>query len=135
MAQFCVLFVEGICHIVDFRKAELLSGSYGVGVVMYVPVSDALMMDYRVMFSMVISIVGVICMGTLFPVDFKMTLAFPDSQPEVPHIPRLCSFYYNIVVSEGLGGGVVCFDGSRRLRMAHQDQSVSYRDCSLAIME
>ena len=128
--------MDGSCHIVYLRKAELLSGRCnGMGIVMNVPVSDALMMDYRVMLSMVISIVGVICMGTLFPVYFKMKLVFPVSQPEVPHIPRLCFFDCNVVVSEGLGGGVVCFDGSGRLRMAHQYQSVSYRDCSLAIME
>ena len=112
--------MDGSCHIVDFGMAELWSGScYGIGIVMYVPVSNALVMDYRVMFGMVISIVRVICMGSLFPVDFKMKLVFPVSEPEVPHIPRLCFFYCNIVVSEGLCSGVVCFDGSGRLRVAH----------------
>ena len=72
--------MDGSYHIVDFRMAELLSGRcYGIRIVMYVPVSNALMMDYRVMFSMVISIVGIICMGALFPVDFKMKLVFPVS--------------------------------------------------------
>ena len=120
MAKFGALLVDRSCHVVGFGMAELRSGSwYGIGTVMYVPVSNALVMDYSVMFSMVISIVGVICMGSLFPVDFKMKLVFSVSEPEVPHIPRLCFFDCNIIVSEGLCSGVVCFDGSGRLRVAH----------------
>ena len=72
VAKLSALSVDGSLHIVYFCMAKLLDGScHIIDLVMDVPVSYTLVVDYWVIFSVVISIVGVIWVYNFFQYIFK----------------------------------------------------------------
>ena len=81
--------------------------------------SDSFVVDGGVMLSEIICMIGVISICTYFPGNFEMKLTFSITKPVVAHVPRFSFFYDYVVVGEGMGGSIICFDGRGRLRMVH----------------
>ena len=91
--------------------------SHVIYLVMDIVVSNAFVVDGRMMLSIVICMIWVIIICSFLPGNFKVKLVLPVTEPVVAHVPRFCLFNGDVVVGEGLGGSIVCFDRSGRLWM------------------
>ena len=81
--------------------------------------SDAFVVDGGMMLGVVICMIGVIIICTFLPGNFKVKLVFSVAEPVVAHVPRFSLFNGDVIVGEGLGSSIICFDGCGRLWMIH----------------